>query len=112
MTTDESPVQVDIAVLKRDMAEVKQTSTSILSKLEIMDREYIKRKEAEAIQSALQATDNNMHAAIVELRNIMQTEMIKNAVFRAQVVTWGTVGMTALGLLQFALSFIIPAIFK
>mgnify|MGYP001577743849 CR=1 FL=1 len=111
-TPREQKNDIDIAILKRDMSEIKTTVNKIDARFDLMDKEYVKRAEFENQKSNSETTHTQLHQAITDLRNSQQTELIINSVFRSQVKTWGIVISGELAFLQFVIQIGFSIYFK
>jgi len=82
-----------IAVMANDIAYIKQSVDDLRFRLEEIDRDYIRKSEAD--ERTKQA--NEIHNKIFEKIDHLQT-------FKTRATTLGAVGMVALGVLQWALA--------
>lgn len=91
---------VNIAVLTNDVGYIKKEVGNISTKLEILEKNYIKRTEIESLLKDAEATHKELAQSIKSIE-------LDVAVFKTQVKTWGAAGVLALGILQFAISIFI-----
>lgn len=81
---------VTIAVIKNDVDYIKNEVNGIVGKLDILERNYIKRSE---VEEGLKTMTTNIETLRLNLE-----------IFKTQVKTWGTAALLLLGMLQFAIS--------
>lgn len=81
---------VTIAVIKNDVDYIKKEVNGIVGKLDILERNYIRRSE---VEEGLKTMTTNIETLRLNLE-----------IFKTQVKTWGTAALLLLGMLQFAIS--------
>lgn len=93
-----------IAVMATDISYIKKAIEKIDQRLEIMDSHYIKRDEVHALKVESDKVHEGYEKRIKDLEINTALDRQSNAVFQAQVKTWGSVAIIASGIVQFIIS--------
>lgn len=88
------PENVSIAVMSRDIEYIKQSIEKIVTRLDIMDKNYLSRVEADTILKEFRKNDESFEGRI----RILELE---SAQFKTSVKIWGSVVVGTMALIQF-----------
>ncbi len=99
MTSPQSDGKQNVAIaeMARDIAYIKEAISKIDARLDIMDSNYIRREEVLNLKKQADALHADHEERIRSLEKSMD-------VFRTQVKTWGTVGIIAIGVIEFLIN--------
>lgn len=95
--TEDKAQDITLAVLKNDVDYIKKEVGSIGGKLDILEKNYIRRSEVDGLKKDA----DSQHKELNESIRIVELDL---AVFKTQVKTWGAAAVMALGILQFVIS--------
>lgn len=90
-----------IAVMANDIGYIKRAIEKIDARLEIMDGHFIKRDEVHVMKAEADKVHQDYDNRLRSIETSFAVEKQANAVFQAQVKTWGTVAIILSGIIQF-----------
>lgn len=91
---------VTLAILKTDMEYLKREVGGIGTKLDILEKNYVKSTELESFKDDA----DDIHKTLAATIKAIELDL---AVFKTQIKTWGAAAVLALGISQFVISLIL-----